>query len=406
MPRPAPIAPVLAALWSLRPDVTHLNHGSFGATPTAVQEAQRAVRERMERQPVEFFARAWEGLLDAARADLAGFLGAGADDLAFVPNTTAGVNTVLRSLVFEPGDEILLTDHEYNACANAARFVAERAGARVVVARVPFPIASPDEVVGAVLGAVTPRTRLAILDHVTSPTALVFPIERLVRELQSRGVEVLVDGAHAPGMVPLDLDALGAEHYTGNLHKWVCAPKGAAFLHVRPDRQDAIAPLAISHGYNSPRADRSRFRRLFDWTGTCDPSAWLCVPVALRALEQTAPGGWPEVMRLNRALALAGRDAVCAALGVAPPAPDEMIGSMASVPLPPGSGPPSESPLYQDAMQAPLLERFGVEVPIIPWPEPPARLVRLSAQRYNAPEQYEALGRAIRAALDEEAGRG
>ena len=394
----------LATRWSLEPGVAYLNHGSFGATPVEVQEYQQQIRARIERQPVRFFARQWEGLLDEARREVARFLGAGADDIAFLPNATAGVNTVLRSLRFGPGDELLTTDHEYNACANALRSAAERAGAGAVVARVPFPVRSEDEVVAAILDAVTARTRLALIDHITSPTALVFPIERIVRALHERGVAVLVDGAHSPGMVPLDLDALSAEYYTGNLHKWVCAPKGAAFLHVRRDMQDGIEPLSISHGLNSPREDRSRFRLLFDWTGTCDPSAWLSVPAAIRAVGSMAPGGWDEVMGANRALALAGRDVVLAALGIEAPAPDVMIGSMASIPLGPGSGPDPDLRLHQDAMQAPLLEEWGIEVPVIPWPEPPKRLVRLSAQRYNSIGEYERLGAALRTVLAREGG--
>ncbi len=391
----------LAARWSLDLDIAHLNHGSFGGVPSDVLAAQQEIRARMERQPVQFFARDWEGLMDEARAEVGAFLGASPDDLAFLHNATAGVNTVLRSLRFEPGDELLTTNHEYNACANALRYVAERSGAVPVIVDVPFPINSPDQVFDAVMERVTPRTKIALLDHVTSPTALIFPIERLVRELQSRGVDVLVDGAHAPGMLPLNIDALGAAYYTGNLHKWVCAPKGAAFLHVRQDRQDRIAPLSISHGANSMRTDRSPFRLLFDWTGTTDPSAWLSVPHAIRVVGSMLPGGWTEVMQRNRELAQAGRDVVLSALDLPQPAPDDMIGCMASIPLPDGSDEPGASALYADPMQEKLLERWGIEVPIPPWPAPPKRLVRLSAQLYNSIEQYERLSDAIRTLLNE-----
>ena len=253
-----------------------------------------------------------EPLLDAARATVARFVGAQADDLAFVSNATTGVNAVLRSLAFEAGDELLTTSHGYNACTNALRFVAERAGARVVVAPVPFPVASAAALAQAVLAAVTPRTRLVLLDQISSGTALVFPIDALVKELEGRGIPVLVDAAHAPGQVPLHLDATGASFTTGNLHKWVCAPKGAAFLHVRRDWQDRIRPAVISHGANSPRTDRSRFLLEFDWVGTQDPTAFLSVPAALEFMGSLLPGGWPALMALNHADAVAARAALLA----------------------------------------------------------------------------------------------
>ncbi len=396
----------LSALWTHDPAVVPLNHGSFGGCPIEVLQYQQELRARIERQPTQFFARDWENLFDEARAAIASFLGSDSDDLALVTNTTMGVNTVLRSLDFEPGDEILLTDHEYNACANAANYVAAKAGAKVVVAPVPFPIGSPDEVFRAVMERVNPRTKLVLIDHVTSPTALIFPIERLIRELQSRDIDVLVDGAHAPGMLPLNLDELGAAYYTGNLHKWVCAPKGAAFLHVRRDKQTEIVPLSISHGANSPRKDRSRFRLLFDWMGTQDPTPWLTAPEAIRCIGAMAPGGWDEVMQRNHALALRGRDAVAAALGCEKPAPDEMIGSMASIPLSLGLTETAELPPFPDPLQAVLFEDSSIEAPVIPWPAPPQRMVRLSAHLYSTPEQYEQLGQALLAAIELERAAG
>ncbi len=388
------------AIWPLDPDVIFLNHGSFGCCPRPVLEFQQQIRARMERQPVQFFVRDLEGLLDSARAVLAEFLGADADDLVFVPNATAGVNAVVRSLRFERGDELLVTDHEYNACRNALDFAAARWGAHVTVIAVPFPLASADDIVTAVLERVTPRTRLALFDHVTSQTGLVMPIRRLAEELAARGVETLVDGAHAPGMVPLRLREMGATYYTGNCHKWLCAPKGAGFLVVRRDRQALIRPTVISHGANTTRTDRSRFQVEFGWTGTCDPSAWLSVPESLRLIGSLLPGGWPEVMERNRALALAGRKVLCDALGIAPPCPDELIGSLASVPIPDSAddGAPA-SPLYADPLQDELRLRHRIEVPIIPWPAPPKRLLRISAQLYNSLPHYRLLAGALKAAL-------
>jgi isopenicillin-N epimerase len=382
-------------LWSLDPAVTFLNHGSFGACPKAVLDAQQELRARLEREPVRFFLRDLEPLLDAARQSLGAFLGADPDGIGFVTNATAGVNTVLRSLDFAADDELLVTDHAYNACRNALDVLGTRGGARVVVARVPFPLASADEVTDAVLACVTSRTRLALLDHVTSPTGLVFPLARLVTELAERGIDTLVDGAHAPGMLPLDLESLGAAYYAGNCHKWLCAPKSVGFVSVRRDRQSAIRPLVISHGANSPRRDRSRFRLEFDWVGTMDPTPILCIAESMRVLGDTYPGGWPAIMERNHALALAARRILCDELGATPPCPADMIGSLAAVPLPDGSPEPPSSPLYADPLQDALLDRFGIQVPIVPWPGPPKRLVRVSAQLYNTPEHYEKLAAAL-----------
>jgi len=381
----------IRGLWTLDPAVTFLNHGSFGACPAQVQEAAARIRARIEREPVRFFIGELEALFDEARAAVAAFLGAAAADLAFVPNATAGVNTVVRSLELAPGDELLTTDHSYNACRNALEHAAARAGARVIIAEVPFPTPGPGAVVDAILARVTPRTRLALIDQVTSPTALVFPVARLVAELEARGVDTLVDAAHTPGMLPMAVDAIGAAYTTGNFHKWVCAPKGAGFLHVRRDRQAGVRPLTISHGANSPRRDRSRFRLEFDWTGTADPTPFLCVPEALRFLASLGP--LPELMAQSHAAALEARRTLCATLRIAAPCPDEMIGSMASVPLPLVPAEPQVGPF--DPLQEALFRRFGIEVPIFPFPAPPHRLLRVSTPPYVTPADVARLAAAL-----------
>jgi len=383
----------LAELWPLERGLVFLNHGSFGACPTEVLRHQAVLRAEMEAEPVRFLSRELDERLDAARAALAAFVSADPDDLAFVTNATSGVNAVLRSRVFAAGDELLTTDHAYNACRNTLNFVAERAGARVVVATVPFPVASPDAVVDAVLAKVTPRTRLALLDHVTSPTALILPVERLIAELAARGVDVLIDGAHAPGMVPLNLATLGATYYSGNCHKWLCAPKGSAFLWARRDQQRDVRPLTISHGANAVRPGRSRFRLEFDWTGTSDPTAWLTVPKAIEYLATLVPGGWPALMARNRALALDARRLLCAAAGTPPPCPDDMVGSIASVRLPDGTA--EVGWRRPDPLQQRLFEDWRIEVPVMSWPAAPRRLVRISAQLYNRPQHYERLAQAL-----------
>jgi isopenicillin-N epimerase len=390
--------------WNLDPAVAFLNHGSFGACPEPVLAKQVEWMRRLEREPVLFLHREIEGHLDAARAALARFVGAAPDDLAFVQTATAGVNTVLRSLELAPGDELITTDQEYNASRNALDFVAERAGAKVVVAAIPFPIASPDVVVERLLAKATARTKLALVDHVSSPTGLVFPIESIVRALQERGIDTLVDGAHGPGQLPLELDRLGAAYYTGNCHKWMCTPKGSALLHVRRDKQAGIRPLPISHGANSRRTDRSRFRLEFDWPGTFDPSPWLVIPDAIAFLGSLHPGGWEELRRRNHELALHGRARLVDALKIAAPCPESMVGSLAAVPLPDAKGP--ASPLEGDPLQVALFDRHQIEVPLPAWPAPPKRLLRIAAQAYNRPEEYDRLARVLPALIDEFGAKG
>ncbi|MBX7098288.1 MAG: aminotransferase class V-fold PLP-dependent enzyme [Myxococcaceae bacterium] len=377
-------------MWTLDPTIAFLNHGSFGACPRPVQDAQARWRERMEAEPVRFFVRELDAALDAVRERLGAFLGARGDDLAFVPNATTGVNAVVQRWALKAGDEVVVTTHGYNACTNAVRFVCDRAGATVRFAERRFAIAAPDEVVDAARAVLTERTRYALIDHVTSPTGLVFPVAELIALFQGRGVEVLVDGAHAPGMLPLQLEALGASWYAGNLHKWVCAPKGSAFLWVRKDRQAALRPLVISHGANSPRTDRSRFRLEHDWVGTDDPSPFLCVSDALDTLERLLPGGLPALQARNHALALDAQRLLCRALGIAPPAPPSMLGSMASLPLPRRTGGPTAGfSDVGDPVQEALFHRHRIEVPIFPFAG--GRLMRVCAQHYNRLEEYERL---------------
>jgi len=374
--------------WSLDPDVVYLNHGSFGAAPIGVLDRQAELRAELERQPVRFLAVELEGLLDEVRGRLAAFVGAEPEDLAFVVNATSAVNAVLRSVELAPGDELVLTTHEYGASRNALLYAAELAGARAVFAELPFPAGSADELVDVVLAALTPRTRLLLLDHVTSPTALVLPVERIAAAAAERDVLVLVDGAHGPGMLDIDLAALeraGVAMYAANCHKWICAPKGSGFLWVRRDLQPLVRPTSISHGASSLRADRSRFRLEFDWTGTFDPTPWLAVPAALGLLGSLYPGGWAELRARNRALALAGRRLVCDVLGLDPPCPDGLVGAMATVALPD----------VEAELDEQLWDDYRIEVPVMAFPELPARVVRLSAQAYNAPEEYAYLAGAL-----------
>ncbi len=388
--------------WLLEDGLAFLNHGSFGACPRAVIEEQVRLRAELERNPVRFLWREIEGLLDAARNELARFVGADAAELAFVPNATTAVNSVLRSFDFREGDEIIVTDHGYNACNNVAAECARRSGAKMITARIPFPIAGPEEAVAAILSAVTPRTRLVLVDHVTSPTALVLPIAEIIRELEPRGIAVLVDGAHAPGMLPLELRTLRPSFYTGNLHKWVCAPRGAGFIFARRDRQEKLQPAVISHGYNTPRAGRSPFHDAFDWQGTLDLTAWLTVPAAIRFCESLLPGGWPALVRKNHDLVCDARRLLCECLGVEPPCPDSMLGSMATLPLPDAlreknAGESRAVIARFDPLQSALLERHRIEVPVVRWGSPPRRLLRISAHAHNSRKDYARLADALAA---------
>lgn len=379
----------------LAPGLVFLNHGSFGACPRPVLRRQQRLRARMERNPVSFLSRELPALLDAARRHLAGFLGAGETDLVFVRNATTGVNAVLGSLAFKAGDELLLTDHAYPACRKAMEEAARRNGARLRVANIPFPIASPGQATEAILAAVTGRTRLAMIEHVTSPTGLVLPLAEILPALNTRGVEVLVDGAHAPGMLDLRLDALGAAYYAGNLHKWCCAPKGAAFLWVRPDKQAGLRPPVISLGFEH---GSHAFRAGFDWQGTDDPTPWLTAPHAIDWLAGRMPGGWPALRAHCRRLALRGQALLAQNLGQPLAAPPEMVGCMAAQPLPDSDASPVDVE-GGDTLQRRLLESYRIEVPIIAWPAPPRRLIRISAMIYNREDDYRGLTGALHAAL-------
>jgi isopenicillin-N epimerase len=381
--------------WQLDPDVVFLNHGSFGACPRVVLAAQAQFREQLEAQPVRFLQRELEPLLDAARAELAVFLNCQTDDLVFVQNATAGVNAVVRSLELKPGDELLTTNHDYNACRNVLIEAARRSGAKVVVAQVPFPVAGDTEVFDAIMAAVTERTRFAMIDHVTSPTALVFPVGRIVRALEQRGIEVLVDGAHAPGSVPLDLESIRPHYYTGNLHKWVFAPKGAGFLWVRRSQHGIVRPPVVSHGENTRRPGRTELHDRFDWPGTLDPTAWLAVPAALHFGASLIPGGWDALRAHNHQAAIAARAVIAGWLGVTLPCPSEMLASMATLPLPQRLQDRPYAGERFDPLQAELYERTKIEVPIVRWGNPVQRWVRISAQAYNTTGEYRALAEAL-----------
>lgn len=379
--------------WTLDPEVTFLNHGSYGAVPERIQQRQQEFRREMEREPVRYMSVLRQPQTDAARNAAARFLNADPADLALIPNATHGVNTVLRSLRFAPGEELLVTDHEYNACRNALNFVAERWGAKVVVATIPFPLKSAQEVVDAVLEKVTPRTTLCLIDQITSPTALVMPMEKIIPALQAKGVRVLVDGAHAAGQIAVDLKALSPDYWTSNLHKWPCAPRGSAVLYVHPRHRDTIRPTVISHGANQDFSQRSRFHQEFDWEGTFDPTGWACIPEVLEYMEMMVPGGWPEIRRRNHALAMEARGLLHAGLGTEPVCPEDMIGSMAAIRLPADLHRQLEQRSVN--MSGELISRWKIQIPVIGWAKPVDTMVRISCHLYNSREDYEKLLQAL-----------
>ena len=387
----------LRAHWTLDPDVVHLNHASYGACPRKVLAVQTALRDELEAQPGAFFGDIGERLAHAREA-LVTFIGADAARLAFTTNVTVALNSVMASVALSPGDEVLVTNHEYNATRNIAVAAAARAGARCVVADVPFVGVDDDAIFDAVLAHVSDRTRVALLDHVTSQTGLILPLRRLIEALEERGVDVVVDGAHAPGMLDLDVESLGAAWYTGNCHKWLCAPKSAGFVWAREDRVDATRSAIVSHGASlgDPAA---RFRAEFDWPGTVDPTAALAVPAAIDCIGALHDDGWAGVRARNHALAVEGRRVLCDALEIDAPCPDEMLGCMATLPMPrlPGFGDATaHSAIERDPVRAALLERYGIEVPVFRCDAHDGRLFRVSAALYNRPDDYEALAAALR----------
>jgi isopenicillin-N epimerase len=380
--------------WTLARGKVFLNHGSFGACPTAILKLQQKLQSQMEAEPVQFLWRNYEDRLEPAREEVARFIGARPKDLVFVTNATTGINAVLGSCSFRAGDELLTTNHDYNACRNALAETAQRAGVRLVVAHVPFPVRSADQILEAILDSITARTRLALIDHITSSTALLFPVTKIVRELERRGVDTLVDGAHAAGMVPLDLSKLAPAYYAANLHKWVCAPKGSAFLWVREDKQRHIQPAVISHGNNTHRPGYSSFQDRFDWAGTFDPSAWFSAAEAIRWMERLLPGGWPAIRAANHELAVQARALLCQTLELDAPCPSSLLGSMATLPLPARfQGRPKSGRI--DPEQRRLYDRFGIEVPFFRIGQPEKRWFRLSAQLYNSLSDYEFLAQAL-----------
>ena len=385
----------LSKHWILDPNITFLNHGSFGACPKLILDEQTKLRTSLESDPVTFMESTARELWAESLVKLSKFINADSEGMTFVTNATSGVNTVLKSLDLKPNDEIIVLDHSYQACWNAVDFITKRTGAKTVVATIPFPIDSNEQIIEEILQKVTEKTRLALVDTVTSPTGLRLPFEELVSELQSRDVDVLLDAAHGPGIVPLDIKKLDPAYVTGNAHKWLCTPKGSAFLYIREDRRNRTRPLSVSHGASVSGTDQERFRFEFDWTGTQDPTAWLCIPSAIDHIGSMLSGGWPAIMDYNTNLAIQGRNLLLEALGTSKPSPDSMIVGLAAVSLP-GSGVLTTSALEPDPLHTLLFEKYRIQVPVFGWPHHNKRYLRIASYLYNSLEEYEYLAEVLK----------
>ena len=377
------MTPHLRDHFLLDPDVIFLNHGSFGSTPRPVFDAYQAWQRGLEWQPVQFLASDIPGYLADARAALGRYVNAPPDDLVFVPNTTFGVNVAARSLPLGPGDEVLMPDHEYGACERAWQFMSRERGFQIVRQPVALPLTTAAAIVEQIWAGVTARTKIIYLSHITSPTAVRFPVEAICARARDAGILTVVDGAHAPGQISLDLAAVDADFYTGNAHKWLCAPKGSAFLYVRHDHQRLIEPLVVGWGWEADPGFSfgSRLLDYTQWLGTNDLSAYLAVP---SAIDFQAAHNWPAVRACCHALAaeaIARIDALTGRPSISPPGDDSFFGQMAAAELPPIADLP--------AFKKHLYDEFRVEIPCIQWGS--RQLIRISVQGYNTAADVDAL---------------
>jgi isopenicillin-N epimerase len=365
------------------PTVTFLNHGSFGSTPRPVFRVYQRWQRELERQPVEFLGRRFNSLMQAARQSLAGYLGTDVNNLEFTTNVTESLNIVARSLQLGPGDEVLGTDHEYGALDRTWRFMAREHGFTYLNQTIPVPLTTQDAFVDRLWEGVTPRTRVIFLSHITSPTGLIFPVEPIVRKVRQAGIITVVDGAHAPGQIPLRLDDLDPDYYGGNLHKWLCAPKGAGFLYARPDMQNLLKPLIVSWGFEAEIPGTSRFIDHHEWTGTRDIAAFLSVPTAIEFQHEN---NWERVRSACHDLLHDAQARICALTGLSPLSGKKWFRQMTTAPL------PDDTDLA--AMKNRLYDEFQIEVPLILWKG--QKLIRISVQGYNTQRDLEKLTDALK----------
>ncbi|MFL2944657.1 MAG: aminotransferase class V-fold PLP-dependent enzyme [Candidatus Poseidoniales archaeon] len=388
----------LSKYWNLNPKTVFLNHGSFGACPQEILDYQFKLRTELESDPVHFFDVTSKQLWADSIETFADFINADKEGIVFVPNATSGVNTILRSLSLKPDDEIIILDHTYQACWNTVDFVTKRSGAKTVIVPLPYPIENSEEVTQVILNYTTEKTKLALIDTVTSPTGIRLPFENIVSELQSRSIDVLLDAAHGPGIVSLDLKKLKPAYVTGNAHKWLCTPKGSAFLHIREDKRPDIRPLSISHGASVDGSKNERIRLEFDWTGTQDITPWLCIPKSIKYIDSLVEGGWAEIMEYNTNLAIEARNIILEVLGTPKMCPDSMIVGLSAVALP-GEGVATKSVLEPDPLHTLLYAKYNIQVPVFGWPHHNRRYLRTASYLYNSIEEYRYLAEILKKEL-------
>ena len=375
--------PELASQFLLKDDIVFLNHGSFGACPRPVFEEYQRWQRELESDPVDFIGRRTQDLMLESKQELAAYLNAPVEQMVFVPNATYGINVVARSLDLQPGDEILTTNHEYGAVNNTWHFNFDKRGVKYINHPIPLPVTTPEEFVDRLWEGVTPRTKVITFSHITSPTALIFPAELICQRARAEGILTVIDGAHAPGQINIDLTAMGVDYYTGNCHKWLCSPKGAAFLYAAPGRDEMLEPLVVSHGWARPHDEQSKFLDNFNWTGTMDPSAYISVGAAVRFQREN---NWSAVRAACHQLASQTRDRINEMTGLAPISPDstEWFSQMFIARLPWESW---------ERIREHMWPEFKIEIPVLSWNE--QAFVRVSVQAYNTPEHMERLLGAI-----------
>ncbi len=376
--------------WNLDTNIVYLNHGSFGATPKKVLQAQQAIQAEMEAEAIDFFVDKLPTYIDESKTALAAFVGTSSNNIVFTPNTTTGVNTIFNSIACKPGDEWLVTNHTYGACVHAAKHYTHRNGATITTAQIPFPLQTDDEILDAIAAAITSKTTLALIDYITSATATIFPVKKIIELLHSKNIEVLIDAAHAPGMVDLNIDELKADYFVANCHKWICSPKGSAFIYVAPQYQSKIHPLIISHYNDTAEGTAAHWSNQFMFDGTHDYSAYITVKDAILEMQNIAKLDWAGIRNANHELVWTGANKIADAFDVKLPTPKHMVGTICNIPVLNGQL-LQHKYMGKTELKQKLFDEFSIEVPLIIFPSAPTQWIRISAQLYNNMDQYDYL---------------